>query len=86
MEERIKEILNENVSLTIMEINDRLGLEKIEEYQKLESTLDKLVSDGVLYYSDKKKKYLLLENSHLMKGKLILNENGFGFIDRKSVV
>lgn len=39
-----------------------------------------MVSDGILYYSDKKKKYLLLENSHLVKGTLSLNEKGFGFI------
>lgn len=81
MKERIIEILTENTSLTIMEINDKLLLNTIEEYQRLESDLDSLVSDGILYYSDKKKKYLLLENSHLVKGKLILNEKGFGFIE-----
>lgn len=81
MKERIIEILTENTSLTIMEINDKLFLNTIEEYQRLESDLDSLVSDGILYYSDKKKKYLLLENSHLIKGKLILNEKGFGFIE-----
>jgi len=81
MKERIKEILTENTSLTIMDINDKLSLSTIEEYQRLESTLDELVSDGILYYSDRKKKYLLLENSHLVKGRLILNEKGFGFIE-----
>ncbi len=81
MKDKIIKILSENASLTIMEINDRLKLTTIEEYQRLESDLDSLVSDGVLYYSDKKKKYLLLENSHLVKGRLILNEKGFGFIE-----
>lgn len=81
MKERIIELLNNNTTLTIMEINDRLELKTVEEYQRLQNTLDSLVSDGVLYYSDKKKKYLLLENSHLVKGRLILNEKGFGFID-----
>ena len=81
MKERIIEKLTENTSLTIMDLNDKLGLVTIDEYQRLESELDKLVSDGVIYYSDKKKKYLLLENSHLVKGKLILNEKGFGFIE-----
>ena len=81
MKEQIIEKLNENTSLTIMEINDMLHLSTIEEYQRLESNLDELVSDGILYYSDKKKKYLLLENSHLVKGNLILNEKGFGFIE-----
>lgn len=81
MKERIIEKLTENTSLTIMELNDSLGLVTIDEYQRLQSELDKLVSDGVIYYSDKKKKYLLLENSHLVKGRLILNEKGFGFIE-----
>ena len=81
MKERIIELLNENTSLTIMEINDKLLLNTIEEYQRLQSELDELVSDGILYYSEKKKKDLLLENSHLVKGELILNDKGFGFIE-----
>lgn len=81
MKERIIELLNSNTTLTIMDINDKLGLMTIEEYQRLQSVLDELVSDGVLYYSDRKSKYLLLENSHLVKGRLILNEKGFGFIE-----
>ena len=59
MKERIIELLNENTSLTIMEINDKLLLNTIGEYQRLKSELDELVSDGILYYSEKKKKYLL---------------------------
>ena len=81
MKERIIELLNENTSLTIMEINDKLLLNTIEEYQRLENTLDELVSEGILYYSERKNKYLLLENSHLVKGDLILNDKGFGFIE-----
>ena len=80
MKEKIIELLEENTSLTIMEINNLLSLETIEEYQSLQNNLDELVSDGILYYSDRKKKYLLLENSHLLKGVLDLNERGFGFI------
>lgn len=80
MNERIIEILNENTSLTIMEINDKLGLKTIDEYKTLQNNLDSLVRDGTLYYSDKKNKYLLLKNSHLHKGELDLNEKGFGFI------
>lgn len=81
MKEKIIELLTNTTTLTIMEINDKLGLSTIEEYRRLQTILDELVSDGVLYYSDKKKKYLLLENSHLVKGRLILNEKGFGFIE-----
>lgn len=81
MKERIIELLNDNTSLTIMDINDKLSLKTIEEYQRLENTLNELVSDGILYYSERKNKYLLLENSHLVKGELILNSKGFGFIE-----
>lgn len=81
MKERIIDLLTNNTTLTIMEINDNLGLSSVDEYQRLQTILDELVSDGVLYYSDRKRKYLLLENSHLVKGRLILNEKGFGFIE-----
>ena len=80
MKEIILDKLRGNTSLTIMELNDLLGLTTIDEYKSLQNTLDEMVSDGILYYSDKKKKYLLLENSHLVKGTLSLNEKGFGFI------
>lgn len=80
MKEIILDKLRDNTSLTIMELNDLLGLTTIDEYKSLQNTLDEMVSDGILYYSDKKKKYLLLENSHLVKGTLLLNEKGFGFI------
>ena len=80
MKEIILDKLRDNTSLTIMELNDVLGLTTIDEYKSLQNTLDEMVSDGILYYSDKKKKYLLLENSHLVKGTLSLNEKGFGFI------
>ena len=81
MKERIIELLTSNTTLTILELNDMLELTTVEEYQRLANTLDELVRDGVLYYSDRKSKYLLLENSHLVKGRLILNEKGFGFIE-----
>ena len=81
MKERIIELLTNNTTLTIIDINDMLSLTTIEEYQRLQNILDELVREGVLYYSDRKKKYLLLENSHLVKGRLILNEKGFGFIE-----
>ncbi len=80
MKEIILDKLRDNTSLTIMELNDLLGLTTIDEYKSLQNTLNEMVSDGILYYSDKKKKYLLLENSHLVKGTLSLNEKGFGFI------
>ena len=80
MKERIIEILTDNTSLTIMDINNLLSLSTLDEYKTLQNNLDELVSDGIVYYSEKKNKYLLLENSHLQKGVFDLNEKGFGFI------
>ena len=48
MKERIIDLLSENTSLTIMDLNDKLGLTKIEDYKRLQNTLDELVSEGVL--------------------------------------
>lgn len=83
MEERIIEILSDvnKPAKSAIEINDALGFTDIQDYKKLESVLEKMTRDGVLYYSEKKRRYLLLMNSHLLKGKLIMNPKGFGFVD-----
>jgi len=83
VEEKIIKVLSnqDRQSLTITEINDALNLETIEEYQKLQNTLEEMTADGIIYYSDKKKKYLLLSNSHLLKGKLLIYSKGFGFVE-----
>ncbi len=81
MESKILEILSgKNKSLTIMEINDLLGLHTIEEYQELEKTLNRLCMEAQIYYSDKKKRYTLFSNTNYMKGRLIVNPKGYGFV------
>ena len=83
MEQDIINLLSnkERPNLSIIEINDMLGYTTIEEYQELDKILKEMVSDGILYYSEKKKKYLLFENSHLLKGRLLMNKKGFGFVE-----
>lgn len=83
MEEDIISLLNrqENPTMTIIQINDELNLTTIEEYKILEEKLQELTNKGILYYSEKQKKYLLLKNSHLIKGKLLMNKKGFGFVE-----
>lgn len=68
-------------AMSSIEINDKLGFSSIEDYKILEKKLDEMTSKGILYYSEKKKRYLLLKNSHLMKGKLLVNPKGFGFVE-----
>lgn len=81
MESKILEILSgKNKSLTIMEINDLLGLHTIEEYQELEKTLNILCMEAQIYYSEKKKRYTLFSNTNYMNGKLIVNPKGYGFV------
>lgn len=79
-EEIIKLLSNKDTSvLTAMQICDILNLNIEKDYYQLVDTLTKLCEDGTLYHSNKDK-YLLFENSHLVKGKLQLKEKGFGFI------
>lgn len=81
MESKILDILSgKNKSFTIMEINDLLGLHTIEEYQELEKTLNRLCMEAQIYYSEKKKRYTLFSNTNYMKGKLIVNPKGYGFV------
>ena len=81
MKEKIIKLLsNKNTTvLNSIQINDLLNLNTTTEYQELLRTLDKLSQEGILYHSNKDK-YLLFENSHLIKGKLQLKEKGFGFL------
>lgn len=83
MEQDIIEVLSndDRPAMGAIEINDALGFTSIEDYKKLEKKLEEMVGKGVLYYSEKKKRYLLLKNSHLLRGKLLMNSKGFGFVE-----
>ncbi len=83
MEQEIINLLSnqDRPSMSSIEINDALGYKSIDDYKKLLEKLEELSTKGVLYYSEKKKKYLLLKNSHLLKGKLLMNPKGFGFVE-----
>ncbi len=85
-EDKIIEILSDKdkLSMELMEIARTLGIKDLDEIRKLESILDKMTSKGILYYSDRKKKYMLLKNSHLLLGKMILKSGkhgDFGFVE-----
>lgn len=82
MEERILKLLHQkkNTSLTSIEINDMLGFNSVEEYSELEKILDKLVCEGKIYYSEKKKRYTPIENTNFKTGKLLVNPKGYGFV------
>ena len=48
-------------AMSAIEINDALGFTTVEDYKDLEQMLEVMVSKGILYYSEKKKRYLLLK-------------------------
>ena len=82
MEQDIIELLSnkDNPAMGAMEINDALGFTSIDDYKRLIEKLEEMAAAGILYYSEKKKRYLLLRNSHLLRGKLLMNPKGFGFV------
>lgn len=83
MEEKIIELLSnpDKPAMSAIEINDKLGYTSIEDYKKVVSTLEEMMKEGIIYYSEKKQRYLLLKNSHLLRGKLLMNPKGFGFVE-----
>ena len=82
MEKEILRILRnkKNTSLTSIEINDFLGLNSVSDYEELEKVLNKLCEDGLIYYSEKKKRYTPIENTNFKTGKLLVNPKGYGFV------
>ena len=83
MEQDIIDMLNnqDKPAWSAIEINDKLGFTSIDDYKKLEKKLEEMVSKGILYYSEKKKRYLLLKNSHLIKGTFLITNHDYGFVE-----
>jgi len=82
MEEQLLKILSEEeYALSLEQLIDRLNIKKNEDIVALEKMLDELSKKGTIYYSEKKKTYLIFEKSHLKKGKLQVNPKGFGFVN-----
>ena len=85
MEEKIIEILNESVdtrytyeelSLKVNSFFDNMN------YEEFNTCLNSLVEKGIVYRTNKNK-YMLLKNSHLLKGELQVvtkNDRTFGFV------
>ncbi|MBP3635335.1 MAG: ribonuclease R [Bacilli bacterium] len=80
MKEEIIELLkHEKNALSAIEISDKLNLKSVEELTNILNTLKDLEDDFEVYKSNKDK-YMLFENSHLLKGRLNVNKKGFGFV------
>ena len=81
MEDRILEILSKgDVSLTVPELENALGLSSIDELKELLKVLYSLENEYKVYRT-KKDKYMLFNNSNLKVGKLLSTKKGYGFVD-----
>ena len=82
MKEKIIEILkDETKAKSVNEINDKLGLTKVEEIEELENVLEEMTKDGIIHES-KKHEFLLMKNTKTLKcGHLSINRSGNGFVD-----
>ena len=80
MREEIIELLGkEKKALSATEICDKLNLNTAGELKKLLDDL-RILEEGYTVYRSNKDKYMLFENSHLLKGRLSVNKKGFGFV------
>ncbi|MBQ4583785.1 MAG: ribonuclease R [Bacilli bacterium] len=81
MKNRILEVLDKEYDAkTLIEINDLLGLRTAEELKELEISLQELIDNNVVYFTNKEK-YVLLKNCPTLKmGKIAINKKGFGFV------
>lgn len=78
MKDDILKILGEtDKSLTVFEIEEKLGTNNLEELLKVLKELEVVT----LVYHTNKDKYMLFKDSHLLKGILHSNKKGFGFVD-----
>lgn len=81
VKEKIIKILNKSdKALSIYELKDLLGISSIQDIKELNETLTVLENDFVVYHTNKNK-YMLLEDSHLLKGIMRINKKGFGFVE-----
>ena len=81
MKEKIIKILKKSdKALSIYELKDLLGISSIQDIKELNETLTTLENDFVVYHTNKNK-YMLLEDSHLLKGIIRINKKGFGFVE-----
>ena len=81
MEEQIIEVLSdENVALSVPELETKLGIENVDELKELLKVLEKLETDYRVYRT-KKDKYMLFDSSNLRVGKLLSTKKGYAFVD-----
>ena len=80
MKERILEILKEKeLSYDFGTLMNMVKAENLGDIQELTNVLHELMDEGEVYFT-KKEKYMYYKYSHLKRGRLNVNEKGFGFV------
>ncbi len=79
-DELITILSNSDRALSAYEIEDMLNLIEPEEVKEMLDTLTSLEKEAVVYHTNKDK-YMLLKDSHLLRGIMRANKKGFGFVD-----
>ena len=78
-DEILKLLEKEKNALSLIDIADKFNLNTIEGIKKITDTLIELEEECLIYHSNKDK-YILFNDSHLLKGRLNVNKKGFGFL------
>ena len=85
MRESVLEILkNSEKALDTIEITNALGFKEVNEITSLLDVLNGLEEEGIIYKT-RKDKYMMFEDSHLLKGKLSVNKRGYGFVSVEGI-
>ena len=71
---------NSNKALSREELYNELDIVSVEGVENLNKELDELVEDYTLYHTNKDR-FMIFEDSHLVKGKLSTNRKGYGFVE-----
>ena len=80
MRDSILELLGKDEkALDSMEIANNLHLTSVSEITSLMEVLQDLEQE-MLIYRTRKDKYMLFNNSHLLKGKIHVNKRGYAFV------
>ena len=85
MRDSVLELLKKDEkALDSMEIANNLKLTSVSEITSLMEVLQDLEKE-MLIYKTRKDKYMLFNNSHLMKGKINVNRRGYAFVSVEGV-
>lgn len=70
---------NDGRALTAEELFSQYDLNSSEDINEYYKNLNQLCEEGIIYLT-KKNKYILMEDSHLLKGTIMVTSNGNGFV------